>query len=149
MEDLKLMLVDDEERFLTTTKKILNKKGYAVETATSGAEALVVLRTRPVQVVILDVKMPGMDGNETLIEIKRQFPMVEVIMLTGHATVESAIDGLKSGASDYLMKPADIGDIIQKAEEAFSRRQSLESKIRVARMRKLMGSPREIIEASK
>jgi len=148
MEDLKLMLVDDEERFLATTKKILNKKGYAVETASSGVEALEKLRTKPVQVVILDVKMPGMDGNQTLIEIKRQFPMVEVIMLTGHATVESAIDGLKSGASDYLMKPADIGEVIQKAEEAFARRQSLESKIRVAQMRKLMGSPREIIETS-
>ena len=148
MKDLSLMLVDDEDRFLETTKKILNKKGYVVETASSGVEALEKLRTCPAQVVILDVKMPGMDGNQTLVEIKRQFPMVEVIMLTGHATVESAIEGLKSGASDYLMKPADIGEIIEKAEEAFSRRQSLESKIRVARMRQLMASPREIIETS-
>jgi len=148
MEDLKIMLVDDEERFLKTTQKILSKKGYRVETASSGIEALEKLRTTPVQVVILDVKMPGMDGNQTLVEIKKQYPMVEVIMLTGHATVESAIDGLKSGASDYLMKPADIGDVIQKAEEAFMRRQNLEAKIRVANMRRLMGSPREIIKAS-
>lgn len=148
MEDLKIMLVDDEERFLETTKRILSKKGYQVETASSGIEALEKLRTLPVQVVILDVKMPGMDGNQTLVEIKKQFPMVEVIMLTGHATVESAIDGLKSGASDYLMKPADIGEVIQKAEEALIRRQNLEAKIRVARMRRLMASPREIIEAS-
>jgi DNA-binding NtrC family response regulator len=142
------MLVDDEERFLATTQKLLRKKGYDVLTAASGAEALETLRTHPVHVVILDVKMPGMDGNATLKEIKRQFPMIEVIMLTGHATVESAIDGLKSGASDYLMKPADIGDLIQKAEDAFARRQNLESKIRVAQMRKLMGSPREIIQDS-
>jgi len=148
MEGLKMMLVDDEERFLATTQKLLRKKGYDVLTAASGAEALETLRTHPVHVVILDVKMPGMDGNATLKEIKRQFPMIEVIMLTGHATVESAIDGLKSGASDYLMKPADIGDLIQKAEDAFARRQNLESKIRVAQMRKLMGSPREIIQAS-
>jgi len=148
MEGLKMMLVDDEERFLATTQKLLRKKGYDVLTAASGAEALETLRTHPVHVVILDVKMPGMDGNATLKEIKRQFPMIEVIMLTGHATVESAIDGLKSGASDYLMKPADIGDLIQKAEDAFARRQNLESKIRVAQMRKLMGSPREIIQDS-
>jgi DNA-binding NtrC family response regulator len=146
MESLKMMLVDDEERFLSTTQKLLQKKGYDVLVASGGAEALELLRIHPVHVVILDVKMPGMDGNATLKEIKRLFPMIEVIMLTGHATVESAIDGLKSGASDYLMKPADVGDLIQKAEEAYARRQNLESKIRVAQMRKLMGSPREIIQ---
>ncbi|MBL0715429.1 MAG: response regulator [Desulfosarcina sp.] len=148
MKAMKLMLVDDEERFLATTKKLLERKGYAVWTASSGAEALEILRGTAVHVVILDVKMPGMDGNATLAEIKRQFPMTEVIMLTGHATVESAIDGLKSGASDYLMKPADIDELIAKAEEAFSRRQGLEDKIRVARMRDLMKSPRAIIRDS-
>ena len=148
MEGLKMMLVDDEERFLSTTQKLLHKKGYEVLTAISGAEALEKLRSNPVHVVILDVKMPGMDGNVVLKKIKRLFPMIEVIMLTGHATVESAIDGLKSGASDYLMKPADIGDIIQKAEDAYLRRQNLESKIRVAQVRKLLGSPREIIQDS-
>ena len=149
MEAMKLMLVDDEERFLVTTKKLLERKGYEVLTATGGAQALEILREKNVHVVVLDVKMPGMDGNATLVEIKRQFPMVEVIMLTGHATVESAIDGLKSGASDYLMKPTDIGDLIAKAEEAYARRQGLEEKIRVARMRQLMKSPREIIEDTK
>ena len=90
--------------------------------------------------------MPGMDGVATLREIKRQFPMVEVIMLTGHATVESAIDGLKSGAVDYLMKPADIEEIIEKATQAFNRRTDIEEKIRVARMRGLMKTPREMLK---
>ena len=148
MEAMKLMLVDDEERFLATTKKLLERKGYDVVTARSGAEALETLRQTMVPVVILDVKMPGLDGNATLVEIKRQFPMTEVIKLTGHATVESAIDGLKSGASDYLMKPTDVKDLIAKAEEAFSLRQGMEEKIRVARMRYLMKSPREIIANS-
>ena len=111
MEKMKMMLVDDEERFLSTTKKILSKKGIEVLTAMSGAEALEKLRSQNIHVVILDVKMPGMDGIETLKQIKRQFPLIEVIMLTGHATVESAVDGLKSGAADYLMKPIDIGEI--------------------------------------
>ena len=145
---MKMMLVDDEERFLQTTSKLLAKKGYAVVTASSGAEALEKLIPQNIQVVILDVKMPGMDGNATLKEIKRLYPMVEVIMLTGHATVESAIDGLKSGATDYLMKPADIEEIIEKAEAAFAKIQSLEEKIRVAQTRRLMKSPREILKSS-
>ncbi len=146
MEAMKIMLVDDEERFLSTTQKLLTKKGIDVVTAASGAEALEILQHKYIHVVILDVKMPGMDGNETLKEIKRQFPLVEVIMLTGHATVESAIDGLKSGATDYLMKPTEIDDLIEKASEAFNKRQHLEEKILMAQSRKYMKSPREILK---
>ena len=148
MEKLKMMLVDDEERFLQTTEKLLTKKGFAVLTATSGAEALAELEKTTVHVVILDVKMPGMDGIETLRRIKAQYPLVEVIMLTGHATVESAIDGLKSGATDYLMKPADLDDVIAKAEEAFEKRRRLEEKIRLAQSKRYMKSPREIIKGA-
>jgi DNA-binding NtrC family response regulator len=148
MEKIRIMLVDDEERFLSTTKKLLIKKGYETLTATSGAEALETLKQKNIHVVILDVKMPGMDGIETLKEIKRQFPLVEVIMLTGHATVESAIDGLKSGATDYLMKPTGIEELLEKAEEAFEKRRRLEEKIRLAQTRKFMKSPREILRES-
>jgi len=145
MKKMRMMLVDDEERFLSTTQKLLTKKGYEVVTASSGTEALEKIRGQNIHVVILDVKMPGMDGNAALKEIKRLYPLTEVIMLTGHATMESAIDGLKSGAFDYLMKPVDIDIIIQKAEEAFEKRQGQEEKIRVAQMRKVMKSPSEII----
>ena len=145
MKRIKMMLVDDEERFLSTTQKLLTKKGYEVVTASSGAEALEKIGTQTIHVVILDVKMPGMDGNAVLREIKRLYPLTEVIMLTGHATMESAIDGLKSGAFDYLMKPIDIDIVIQKAEDAFEKRQGHEEKIRVAQMRKVMKSPSEII----
>ncbi|MEE4356491.1 MAG: response regulator [Desulfococcaceae bacterium] len=146
MEKMKLMLVDDEERFLSTMSKVLEKKGYDVFTASNGSDALEKLRKHPIHVVILDVKMPEMDGNAVLRAIKQQYPMTEVIMLTGHATVESAIDGLKVGASDYLMKPADIDDLMQKTNEAFARRQNLEEKIRVATMRKISQSARSILE---
>jgi len=145
MEEMKMMLVGDEERFLSTTKRLLSRKGLDVLTAASGAEALEMLRTNDVHVVILDVKMPGMDGIETLKAIKRSYPLVEVIMLTGHATVESAVEGLKSGATDYLMKPTDVQDLINKAEEAFGKRKALEEKIRVAQTRTFMKSPREIL----
>ena len=145
METMKLMLVDDEERFLSTTKKLLEKAGLEVVTATSGSEALDRLREHDVHVVILDVKMPGMDGIETLRAIKREHPMVEVIMLTGHGTVESAVEGLKSGAIDFLTKPADIKDLIDKAEDAFEKRKKVEERIRVAKSRTFSKSPREIL----
>jgi len=149
MKNIKIMIVDDEERFLTTTQKLLAKKGYDAITASSGSMALELLGQKQVHVVILDVKMPGMDGIETLKAIKRQYPMVEVVMLTGHATVESAVQGLNSGATDYLMKPAEIDDLIERAEGAYSRRQQLDEKIRMIQMRKHMGSPRKILEEEK
>lgn len=148
MEKMKIMLVDDEERYLKTTARLIEKRGYEVFIAQSGIDALEMLKKHMIHVVILDVKMPGMDGNETLKKIKSLFPLVEVIMLTGHATIDSAIDGLKSGACDYLMKPADIDDIMGKALEAFDRWQRQEEKIRVAQAKKYMRSPREILKES-
>jgi DNA-binding NtrC family response regulator len=132
MEEMKLMLVDDEERFLSTTAKLLARKGFKVFTALSGSEALDHLKQHNIHVVILDVKMPGMDGIAILKEIKRSFPLVEVVMLTGHGTVESAVEGLKSGATDFLSKPMDIDELILKAREAFEKRRRLEEKILTA-----------------
>jgi len=148
MKELKILIVDDEERFLATTKKLLSKNGYEALTAQSGKDALELIERHMIHVVILDVKMPVMDGIETLREIKKRFPLVEVIMLTGHATVESAVDGLKSGATDYLMKPTDVEELIKKAEEAFEKRKQLEEKIRMAQAKKIMKSPRNIIKES-
>ena len=144
MSEMKIMLVDDEERFLSTTQKLLARKGVDVVTATSGSEALNKLHMENVHVVILDVKMPGMDGIATLKAIKEGYPLIEVIMLTGHATVESAVDGLKSGATDYLMKPTDIDELVAKAEEAYAKRKVLEEKIRVVQSRVVQKSPLEI-----
>ncbi|MBT3488019.1 MAG: response regulator [Desulfobacula sp.] len=146
MEKMRIMLVDDEERYLKTTKKLIEKKGFEVLTAQSGKEALEKLKPQNIHVVILDVKMPEMDGNQTLKAIKTLYPLVEVIMLTGHASLDSAINGLKSGANDYLMKPADIDEIMEKAEKAFEKRQRLEDKIRIAQTKKYMRSPREILK---
>ncbi|PID74833.1 MAG: two-component system response regulator [Desulfobacterales bacterium] len=146
MEKMKLMLVDDEPRYLSTTQKLIAKQGIDVVTASSGQQALEILKTKGIHVVILDVKMPGMDGNQTLKAIKEKYPMTEVIMLTGHGTMDSAIDGLKSGAADYLIKPADPSHIIEKAKEAFEKIQKMEEKIRSAQTKKFMRSPREILK---
>ncbi len=132
MVKMRLMLVDDEERFLQTTSKMIRKKGYDVITAVSGEQCLEKLETELVHVVILDVKMPGMDGVETLKKIKQKYPRIEVIMLTGHATADSAVEGLKSGATDYLQKPTSIEDLVAKAEQAFARHLDIEEKIRLA-----------------
>ena len=148
MEKMKIMLVDDEKRFLETTRKLLARKGLEILTANSGRQALDILQGKRVHIVVLDVKMPDMDGIETLKAIKKHHPMVEVIMLTGHATVESAIDGLKSGATDYLMKPTGIDELIEKAQEAFDKRMRLEEKIRMAQTRIFQKSPREILKES-
>jgi DNA-binding NtrC family response regulator len=89
------------------------------------------------EVVILDVKMPGMDGIEALQTIKRKVPLVEVIMLTGHATVESAIEGMKMGAFDYLLKPCDMDHLIAKVSEAAARKRHQEEKIINARIQEI------------
>jgi DNA-binding NtrC family response regulator len=119
-----------------STQKLLARSGYEILTAAGGTEALEILKQGSVHVVVLDVKMPGMDGLTALKEIKRLFPLVEVIMLTGHATVEYAVEGMRSGAADYLMKPVDPEVLIEKAMLAFEKQRHIEEKIRMAQARK-------------
>jgi len=136
-----VMLVDDESDFIETMSKRLQKRGFKVLTATEGKEALeLVSKNRNLEVMILDVKMPGMDGIEVLREMKNNYPLIEVIMLTGHATIESAIDGMKIGAFDYLMKPCDIEQLSQKVQEAVEKRRAQEEKIEKARMEKVVST---------
>lgn len=137
---MKILFVDDEKAFLDTLAKRLEKRGLSPSAAYGGEEALGFLADHTTtDVVVLDVKMPGMDGLETLTEIKRQFPLVEVIMLTGHATVDSAIEGMKLGAFDYMMKPCDLDQLIQKMEGAADRKRGHEEKIMDARLREIAG----------
>jgi DNA-binding NtrC family response regulator len=130
MMETKLLLVDDEEAFVNALTKRLSVRDIAVVSAFSGEAGLDQLNQDPlIDVVLLDVKMPGMDGIDTLREIKRLHPIVEVIMLTGHATLESAIEGMKLGAFDYLMKPCDLEELIGKVEEAKLKRRAHQAKI--------------------
>lgn len=131
-----VLLVDDEAPFVETMTKRLTKRNLRVIMALSGQEALEKIdKNRNLDVVILDVKMPGMDGIETLGEIKKKYPLIEVIMLTGHATVESAIEGMKSGAFDYLMKPCDLEQLMLKVEQATKKKREHEEKIREAQVK--------------
>jgi len=134
-----VLLVDDEVPFVETMTKRLKKRDLVVNVAFSGQEALDILdKHRNTDVVILDVKMPGMDGIETLEKIKKSYPLTDVVMLTGHATVESAIEGMKKGAYDYLMKPCDIDQLMQKVEEATQKKRDHEDKIREAKVKEAM-----------
>jgi len=133
-----IMLVDDEVPFVEAMSKRLRRRELEVEQAYSGDEALKKLTdASKAEVVILDVKMPGMDGVETLKAIKREVPLVEVIMLTGHATVESAIEGMKLGAFDYLLKPCDMDHLIEKVSEAAAKKRQHEEKIINARIKEI------------
>ncbi|HDQ39643.1 MAG TPA: response regulator [Desulfonatronum sp.] len=134
----KVLLVDDEVPFVDTMVKRLSKRDFEIFTAYSGQEALDQLQEHPsLDVVVLDVKMPGMDGITALKQIKSKFPLVEVIMLTAHATVESAIDGMKLGAFDYLMKPAEIDELVDKVKKAEKIKRDREEKIREAEAREV------------
>ena len=134
----KILLVDDEQGFVEAMAKRLGKRGFTVGTALSGADGLKSLENDPVDVVVLDVKMPGMDGIEVLKTIKALYPLTEVIMLTGHATVESAIEGMKFGAFDYLMKPCEMEELLRKIDEAKDKKSRHEEKILEARARHIV-----------
>jgi DNA-binding NtrC family response regulator len=122
VSEFKVLLVDDETDFVETLVKRLRKRKLDVRAASSGQQALDMLSESPSDVVVLDVKMPDMDGIETLRRIKKIAPSVEVVMLTGHANVEVAMQGMELGAFDYLMKPIDIDDLLYKLQDAFKKK---------------------------
>ena len=125
-----IMLVDDEVSFVETMAKRLATRNIETITAFSAVEGLEKLKmNQNLDVIVLDIKMPGMDGIAALKEIKEISPLTEVIMLTGHGTIESAIDGMKLGAYDFLKKPCDIEELVSKVEEATNKKRAHEEKI--------------------
>ncbi|MCB2170600.1 MAG: response regulator [Deltaproteobacteria bacterium] len=129
-----VLFVDDEPDFLQTLLKRMRKRNVNASGVGSGEEALVHLAQTPADVVVLDVRMPGMGGIETLRAIKKKTPLTEVVMLTGHASLEVAREGMENGAFDYLMKPVDIDDLLYKIQDAFQKRSIQEAKIKTLNM---------------
>lgn len=121
-EKYNILIVDDEEDFRETLVKRLQKRNFQAFGAESGTQALQMMEAIPFDVVVLDIKMPGMDGIETLREMKKKSPLTEVILLTGHASLESGIEGIELGAFDYLMKPVNLDDLIEKIQQAYERK---------------------------
>lgn len=141
---IKVLIVDDEVDFVEMLSLRLKEAGEKVIPAYSGRECLESLKKLETDVVILDIKMPGMDGIQTLREIKKSFPLVEVIMLTGHGTTETAVEGMKLGAFDYLLKPTDFHELLDKLEKARKRKDEQEERIRKAEARLLLRKSGEI-----
>jgi len=126
MTQYRVLLVDDEELFLTALAKRMTKRGYDVATAENGNIALEMAAARHFDVIVLDLAMPGIDGIETLKKLRIADPILQIILLTGHATVSAGVEAMKLGAMDFLEKPADFKDLLAKIEEAGSRKMNLD-----------------------
>jgi DNA-binding NtrC family response regulator len=147
MDSFKALIVDDEQDFLETVVNRLQKRKIETTGVRSGEEAIEAMKQKAFDVVILDVKMPGgMDGIETLREIKRLQPPVEVILLTGHASVETSIEGMKLGAFDYLIKPIKLEELLTKMAAAFEKKNAHDQKIRAARIKEMVRFPDRALE---
>lgn len=133
MANPRVLLVDDEAELTAVMQKRLTRRGLVVDAVHSGKEALAFVAETPVDVVVLDVKMPGMDGIETLTALKAAHPLVEVVMLTGHADFDAAVKGLEKGAFDYLMKPMEIDELLYKLEDAGKKKALAQEKIEKAK----------------
>jgi DNA-binding NtrC family response regulator len=135
-----VLLVDDEEQFLDALSQRLETRGLKVDTVTSGEEALKQVEDQNFDAIIVDLAMPGIDGIETLKRIKEKRPDLEIIMLTGHATVKSGIDAMKLGAEDFLEKPVDLNELLAKIGEAKNKRMLVVEKGRQEEIRKIIKS---------
>jgi len=134
----KILLVDDEKDFVEILALRLEEAGEKVTAAYDGRMCLEILEKELIDVVILDIKMPLMDGITTLQKIKILYPLVEVILLTGHGSTETAIEGMKLGAFDYLLKPADFDDLKAKLAGARKKKEAQDERIRQAEVRQLL-----------
>lgn len=150
MDYFRALVVDDEQEFLETLVNRLGKRSIDTSGVRSGEEALALMKKKLFDVVVLDIRMPGgMDGIEALREMKKIQPLAEVILLTGHASVETSIEGMKLGAFDYLLKPVKLEELLTKMAQAFEKKNAHDQKIRTARIRELMRFPGRVLEEEK
>ncbi|MFZ2634229.1 MAG: response regulator [Desulfosalsimonadaceae bacterium] len=135
MTPINLLLVDDEKSFVEIISQRLGKLGFNVTCAFNGQDALdLIANDESIDVIIMDISMPGMDGIKALSKIKNKRPLIEIIMLTGHASVPSAVTAMKIGAFDYVIKPCDLTVLIAKIDAAVIRKRNRENKILQIRM---------------
>ncbi len=135
---IKVLLVDDEKDFVETLAQRLEVRDFEVRSSLSGDDALVLIQEHAFDVIVLDVLMPGKDGIETLRLIKNMRPLIQVIMLTGNTTVETGINGMKLGAYDYLVKPTETEDLVEKINKAYNLKTEHEERIRKAEIENII-----------
>ncbi len=137
-EKIQVLFVDDEEKFLENMATRLRLRDLEVDTFNNGQEALDASQSKRYDVALLDLKMPGMDGEELLLKLKERDPSLEVIILTGHGSIKSAATLTKEGAYEYLLKPCDLDDVIGALSNAFAKRVKARNEQKTARVNTLM-----------
>ena len=142
----KILLVDDEEVFARNMAKLLTARGYKLLSANSGDMAIRILEEEAVDVIVLDLKMPGMDGLTTLKEIKKLGLFTETLILTGHGSIDSALEAIKLGAYDYLTKPCEIDELVVKIEGAWSKKDNAAKKEMMDKLQKVVESPKAVFD---
>ena len=128
MKDARILLVDDETVFANNMSKLLNRRGYQVTAVNSGDAALQTLMDNSFDVMVLDLKMPGMDGIAMMHEMRKLGLFTEVLVLTGHGSIDTALEAIQLGAYDYLTKPCEIAELVSKIEAALERKTTKEKK---------------------
>jgi len=137
-EKINLLLVDDEEQFLRSTTKRLEVRDFNVIAVTSGDKAIEAAREHPIDIALVDLKMPGMDGEETLRTLKAEHKWMEVVILTGHGSIDSAVECTKDGAYSYLQKPCEFDQLLETLTDAYKKKVMNKMKIRKEKMDELL-----------
>lgn len=146
MKGAKILLVDDEEVFASNMARLLSARGYQVTTANSGNAAIRVLQEETVDVIVLDLKMPGMDGLTTLKEIQKLDLFTQTLVLTGHGSIDSALEAMKYGAYDFLTKPCEIDELLSKIEGAWEKKDGEVQQDMMDKIQKVVESPKSVFE---
>jgi DNA-binding NtrC family response regulator len=146
MPGKKILLVDDETVFTENMSRLLINRGFNVTAVERGEDAVQLIEKEKYDVVVLDLKMPGINGIDTLKEIKKLDTFTEVLILTGHGSIDTAMESLKLGAYDYLIKPCGIDELVMKLEGARERKESEEKKDMESKIRKIVESPSSVFD---
>ena len=148
---INLLIVDDEEQFLQSMTKWLEVRDFNVIPVDRGEKAIEAARTQPIDIALVDLRMPGMDGEETLQALKKEHPWMEVVILTGHGSVDSAVECTKIGAWSYLQKPCELDHLLSVLTDAYKKKVMNKTSIREEKMNRMLeasqfSSPRAILE---
>jgi DNA-binding NtrC family response regulator len=151
---INLLFVDDEERFLESMTRLLEARDFNVIAVNRGEKAIEAARNNPVDIALVDLKMPGIDGEETLRALKKEHQWMEIVILTGHGSIDSAVECTKDGAYSYLQKPCDLEDLLEALKNAYQKRVMNKNAIEEKRMNDMLkvsqsSSPRDILRRLK
>jgi len=151
-QPINLLIVDDEKQFLDSISKRLSVRGFNVIAVDRGEKAIAAAKSYPIDVALVDLKMPGINGEETLKALKKEYKWMEIVILTGHGSVESAVECTQSGAYSYLQKPCELDDLLHVLINAYKKKVMNRKSIDEKKMNELLKiaigeSPREILDS--